>query len=110
VTAALDLLAAGASLRAVARHYGVSHETLRRAVRDAGIPFPTACRQSGNSRDAIGRTSYGPGLSRALLPDEVTVVRVRPTGGERMRSGPHERCVLRDDPSDLDPGHSHKRA
>jgi lambda repressor-like predicted transcriptional regulator len=79
---------AGASIRALAREYGVSREAIRRAIVRAGVvvevdshPQPDVAPRRIRAYRLPGR-----GRSRALTPVEVAALLARHAGGESLRS------------------------
>ena len=76
----------GESLRTIAREYGVSHETLRKALKRHGratrsSPVPAAAPRRVRAHRLPGR-----GRSTALTHDEVGTLLLRHQAGESIRS------------------------
>jgi site-specific DNA recombinase len=85
--AAADRVLSGAPLRDVAMHFGVSHETLRRALRQEGII--TSARLAPAPHPPRRERAYrlpGRGRSRAITPEELADLVIRLNEGESIRS------------------------
>ena len=83
----------GETLRAIGMEYGVSHETLRQALKRNG--YLTRPPTVPASSPRLGRMHRLPGRGRstALAPEEVTALLARHHAGESIRSLAHSVVV-----------------